>query len=608
MTQNQKRDANDIFAMPILKFLFKNRYFLLALKLLVLGLFFYAILLGFIKQDTQENTFTTMLFWTLFWPFFVIVTLSTFGRVFCGICPHGFLGKYISKFGLKKQMPKFLANPFLGLLLLFFGIWVVYYINPLAYKTPLATAIVFSLLSLYAFVSFFLFKDMSYCKSLCPVGTLMRVYSKVSFTWLGTYDVTCKECKSFACANACPYTLKPYSFNNKHSMEDCTLCMECANACEGVSFKLVKPSFSLFEKFKSRKVEIWGVLLITAAITITMNFHHALSRVAISDTYPWVKFGAFLQTLIGVSGVDYVGLSALLFALISTLFFAIVGTFMASKFLHVEFSKSFYTLSYAFIPIFIIGGLSHAYEFFFIHYFHDILNGFINGFGLNTEKVMPLATRKDGWVHIFSLMNYIAIVWGLFIMYKRVGFFQASKLAKLGAFLSASLLILFYLYLNIYKTYAFATYGVKKGGHHHGSTTQMFQSVPFSKATLLQEGKDKGSCPVCGMKLPLFYKTNHAAIHEYKNRQYCSIHCLAQDLHVKHLELSEIRVVDTDSLRFIDAKSAFYVIGSKKPATMSLVSKYAFENEAEAKEFVKLYGGKITDFKEALSLALKDFK
>lgn len=607
MTTNQKRDNNDIFGMPILGFLFKNKTFLFILKSTVLALMFYALVLGFMYPAEDQNSFTTMLFWTLFWPFFVIVTLSVFGRLFCGICPHGFMGKFITKFGLQKEMPKALKNPFIGFSILFFGNWVVYYINPSTYKTPLASAIVFTVMTLLAIIFFYRYKEMSYCKYICPVGTVMRAYGKVSFTWLGTYKSTCKECKSFDCAKACPYGLKPFSFDNKHSMDDCTLCMDCANACEAVSFKLTKPSSSLFENFKIQKVEVWAVLLITAAITITMNFHHALSRVAISDTYIWSRMGKALESIVGISGLDYIGISALFLALIVTLFIAILGNFLASKLLHVEFSKAFYTLSYAFIPIFIIGGLSHAYEFFFLHYYHNIINGFIDGFNLGLDKVTPLATRKDSWLHIFGITNYIAIIWALVIMAKRVSFFEASRMAKIGAFLCASLLIFFYLYLNIYKAYAFATHGAKRGGHSHGGSSVMFQSVPYESATLLQDGENRASCPICGMKLPLFYKTNHAAIHDGEQKQYCSLHCLVDDMHNHGSNLSQLQVVDVKSLKFIDAKSAFYVVGSKKPATMSVISKYAFANEADAKAFQDQYGGQIKSFEEASKTALKDF-
>lgn len=115
MVEYQKRDKNDIYNIPVLGFLFKNQTFILGLKLVVLGVFLYAIVFGIVYPAKEENIFTTAVFWSLFWSLFVVATLSTFGRVFCGVCPHGFMGKYITKFGLKKKMPKFLANPFIGI-------------------------------------------------------------------------------------------------------------------------------------------------------------------------------------------------------------------------------------------------------------------------------------------------------------------------------------------------------------------------------------------------------------------------------------------------------------------------------------------------------------
>ena len=56
-----------------------------------------------------------------------------------------------------------------------------------------------------------------------------------------------------------------------------------------------------------------------------------------------------------------------------------------------------------------------------------------------------------------------------------------------------------------------------------------YTAVPASKATLVQEGDSKAYCPVCGMTLPIFYKTNHAAKSKDGMKQYCSIHCLVED-------------------------------------------------------------------------------
>jgi len=102
-----KRDKNDMFKNPILGFLFKNEIFLFTLRVTVVFFFFHAILYGF-ANPTKENLFTGALFWGIFWALFIVATLPSFGRIFCGICPHGFLGKYITKLGLQKTMPKWM--------------------------------------------------------------------------------------------------------------------------------------------------------------------------------------------------------------------------------------------------------------------------------------------------------------------------------------------------------------------------------------------------------------------------------------------------------------------------------------------------------------------
>jgi hypothetical protein len=135
-----------------------------------------------------------------------------------------------------------------------------------------------------------------------------------------------------------------------------------------------------------------------------------------------------------------------------------------------------------------------------------------------------------------------------------------------------------------------------------------FQSVPPEKTIMLQTGEKKYACPECGMKLPMFYKTNHSAISNGKIKQYCSLHCLVDDKVNNKSELKDIRVVAIDTLKFIDAINATYVVGSKKSGTMSTLSKYAFEGRMSAKRFAKENGGKVMKFNEAYGYALRDFK
>lgn len=164
----------------------------------------------------------------------------------------------------------------------------------------------------------------------------------------------------------------------------------------------------------------------------------------------------------------------------------------------------------------------------------------------------------------------------------------------------------------IYGTLALLMLAALGGCSHKAMQTTkrahtMFQSVPLEKAILLQKGAHKTECAICGMYLPAFYKTNHAADTKYGTRQYCSLHCLVADNELNKTDLTHVRVIDTESLQFIPALQAWYVVGSNKPATMSRVSKYAFKSKTAAEAFAKKYGGKVMDFYGAYDIAIKDF-
>lgn len=136
---------------------------------------------------------------------------------------------------------------------------------------------------------------------------------------------------------------------------------------------------------------------------------------------------------------------------------------------------------------------------------------------------------------------------------------------------------------------------------------KMFQTVNPKDATLVKTDSSKNFCNVCGMHLTKFYKTNHVTTFKNGNKeQYCSLHCQAKIHNHYDDKIEKIEVVDTKSLKLIDAYKAFYVVGSSKKGTMSAISKYAFLHENDAIAFQKEFGGKIHNFDEALEIAKKD--
>ena len=148
--------------------------------------------------------------------------------------------------------------------------------------------------------------------------------------------------------------------------------------------------------------------------------------------------------------------------------------------------------------------------------------------------------------------------------------------------------------------------GAMKSEQKPKKMMKMFQAVPKDKAIILQKGDAKMFCPECGMSLPMFYKTNHVATVDGKVKQYCSIHCLVEDMK-NGAKPVDIKVVDVNSLKFIPAEKAFYVVGSSKKGTMTTKSKYAFASKVNAEAFAKENGGEVTDFNGALKAAQEEF-
>jgi len=162
--------------------------------------------------------------------------------------------------------------------------------------------------------------------------------------------------------------------------------------------------------------------------------------------------------------------------------------------------------------------------------------------------------------------------------------------------------------LLILSSLIYAGMGEGKGNHQGKKMMKMFQSVPMDKAIIMQDSKAKMFCPSCGMTLSMFYKTNHAATHNGHVKQFCSIHCLAEQ-NIKHgANLKGIKVVDLTSLKFIDVSKASYVVGSSKKGTMTMHSKYAFAKKEDAVKFAKKFGGEILSFEGAYAAASKSLE
>ncbi|RME10170.1 MAG: ferredoxin, partial [Aquificota bacterium] len=246
---------------------------------------------------------------------------------------------------------------------------------------------------------------------------------------------------------SCPYELNPSKFDHRNSMANCTLCMECAQACDAVRLEARRLGSSLYREIRTPKEwEVWVYILLVGVITFTMRFHHGLSRSGIGESMPWVITGKYLQNLFGLpKWVDVSGLLAMLLGVFTALLLSLGSFWLISRLYGVEYKKVFLVLGYAFAPLMIVGGLSHVLEFFFVEYYHNIVNGFSQAFALGLS-VEPLAERGEKWLMAFRIFPFIAGFWSLHIMWKKLRFLGLGRAGM--AHLIASALPIFYLLLS----------------------------------------------------------------------------------------------------------------------------------------------------------------
>jgi ferredoxin len=469
--QENKFD-NNLLNMPVLGALLRNKYFLPSLQVILGAIFIYAIVYGFINPDPKSNIFTNAIFWSLFWPFFMIVTLPFLGKIFCAVCPHGAIGIYLQKYGLNLAVPEKLKNPMIGFSILILAYWAVIYIFPGFLRSPMITALYFIVFTVMAIGVTLVFKKGTYCKTFCPISVPTNVFSRLSFVHLTTYEDKCKACEKSTCvtgtsaAIGCPYGLNPSTFANRGASTNCTYCLKCVSSC---SHDSVKISFRAPGSEISKPVnrpnnwEIWGFVILFATLVITMNLHHGIGHTKLGASMPWVQAGTYFQTTFAMpKWIDMTGLFAFITALSVTIGLFVLVNYLCAKVMKWGFSKSVTTYGYAMIPLLAISSLSHALASLFTSYYSNVVNGFSQAFNMGIH-VEPLAAFKTPWVRIFEIAPFIGIIWSIVLLYMVTRKIEGDNSKTMLIFSLQVLFVLAFLALTLFKHYAVAISFMGKG-------------------------------------------------------------------------------------------------------------------------------------------------
>ncbi|MEW6489675.1 MAG: 4Fe-4S binding protein, partial [Thermodesulfobacteriota bacterium] len=190
---------------------------------------------------------TTLLFWVL-WFMGLVLLVPILGRAWCAVCPLGFATDAVGRRGLGLQWPRWVASGAGTVVLLGAGVAAV--VGWEVHKSPHRTALVVAGIGLLALAAAAVFRRSAFCRGLCPVGSVLHLYSRHAPLAVRTLDPrACASCGDRSCtspqsqwrrwdaghlvvqhkvyASGCPVALYPPDMDQGA----CLLCLRCVRRC-----------------------------------------------------------------------------------------------------------------------------------------------------------------------------------------------------------------------------------------------------------------------------------------------------------------------------------------------------------------------------------------
>ena len=261
----------ELTAHPLIKSTLKNRWPQIAVFILMLAGYLFAILAGLIGTPVGSHNFSIVFVWIAWWAILILVAVPFFGRGWCAVCPIPLPGEWLQRGAvlapleskpkwLNRRWPKLFRNMWLQNL----SFLLLALFSSVLLTTPNVTGIVLAAMLFAAVGLSTTFERRAFCRYLCPVGGFIGIYSQTAPLELRIKDKQiCVACEGKPCYNGstngygCPWDVFPGGLTKNTY---CGLCMECIRTCpqdniavnlRPFSADLAKPSTRMDEAFKA---------------------------------------------------------------------------------------------------------------------------------------------------------------------------------------------------------------------------------------------------------------------------------------------------------------------------------------------------------------------
>jgi polyferredoxin len=297
------------------KNLLKNRYPQLALFVLMLAGFVFAILAGFIGTPVGSHNFSIVFVWIAWWAILIMVAVPFFGRGWCAVCPIPVVGDWLQRGAvlepaaktpkwLNLRVPAKLRNMWMQNI----AFTLVALFSSVILTIPIVTSVVLAAMLFLAIGLSMVFERRAFCRYLCPVGGFIGLYAQAAPIELRIKDKrVCAQCVGKPCYNGselgsgCPWDVFPGGLTKNTY---CGLCMECIRTCphdniavnlRPFSADLAKPSARLDEAFKA--FIMLGAALIYAYVLMGANGAIKLAAYSVFTPAWFTYAGVFLAVI-----------------------------------------------------------------------------------------------------------------------------------------------------------------------------------------------------------------------------------------------------------------------------------------------------------------------
>jgi polyferredoxin len=305
----------DLTRFPLIKFALKNRFPQLALIILMLVGFLFAIEAGFIGTPVGNHNFSIVFVWIAWWAILILVAVPLLGRGWCAVCPIPVVGDWLQRGAVLEPNPR--TPKFLDLRVpaKFRNMWIqnltftlVVLFSSVILTTPVVTSVVLAAMLFLAIGLSLVFKRRVFCRYICPVGGFIGLYAQTAPIELRIKSKNvCANCSGKPCFNGsnrgsgCPWDVFPGGLTRNTY---CGLCMECIRTCpyDNIAINLrpfatdlARPSAKLDEAFKA--FIMLGAALVYAYVLMGTN--GLVKQAAYSVFTPaWFNYAAIILIFI----------------------------------------------------------------------------------------------------------------------------------------------------------------------------------------------------------------------------------------------------------------------------------------------------------------------